>query len=126
MYKKSVVQMRFFKPGSIREPPPLTQKETPMVNSKWQRLLLLGVFLFTTLFPMGAALAASPAGGAQATSCLQTLTEDLGTVLPGSAFSDRISQCPLTGVADRGGLILVTGLADINSGGWRDAGAGSR
>jgi hypothetical protein len=92
-----------------------------MVHPKWHRMLTLAALLLTTLFAVSAALAASPSADAKATSCLQTIKEDLGTVLPGSAFSDRISECPLSGVADRG-IIPVTGAADTSSS-YRDAGA---
>jgi hypothetical protein len=72
-------------------------------------------------------------------SCLHSLKEDLGTVLP-RAWSDNNPQlCERPVVADAG-LIPVTGEVNsrlswrdagasvvlLSSGGWRDAGAGSR
>ena len=94
-----------------------------MVRYKWQRMLTLLALLLATLFPVGTALAAPAAVQAHSgdfISCLQTTKEDLGTVLPGSAFSDRISECPLSGVADLGPIPLT---GDVNASVWRDAGA---
>jgi hypothetical protein len=94
-----------------------------MTHPNWQRKVLLGALLLATLFPAGAAFAAPAAIPAQSrdfSSCLQRVKEDLGTVLPGSAFANSIRQCPLSGVADRG-IIPVTG--SVNSSSWRDAGA---
>ena len=112
-----------------------------MVHYKWQRMFTLAALLLATAFPVGAALAApaaGPAHNADLVGCLEKAKEDLGTVLPGSAFSDRISLCPLSGHADFG-LIPLTGQVNtlgwrdvgasavvVSSGGWHDVGAGSR
>ena len=113
-----------------------------MVYAKWQRVFSIGVLLLASLLPAGLALAApaaSSAHDAAFSSCLQTLKEDLGTVLPGS-WSDTNTQLCLLPAAAGTSLIPVTGdvnsslswsdagvrAALLSSGGWHDAGAGSR
>jgi hypothetical protein len=113
-----------------------------MVHIKWQRILAVGAFLLVSLLPAGLALAApgaSSAHDAAFSSCLQGLKEDLGTVLPGS-WSVNDPQLCLRPDAASAGLIPVTGGVNnslswrdagasagrVSSGGWHDAGAGSR
>ncbi len=140
-----------------------------MFHHRWQRILSVGALLLTTVLPLGVVLAAPAAGAsynaALAPSCLQTLKEGLGTVLPGawsengptyqnlkedlgtvlpSGWSENGPTECLRVASTNAGLIPVTGglgnsvvwldagasrgvsAAFSTSGGWRDAGAGSR
>jgi len=113
-----------------------------MKRFTWQRMFIAATLLFTALFPAGAALAANPAHSAGfLPSCLQIMKEDLASVLPGSSSLDLPAVCSRTAPTSAG-LIPVTGdvsrsvpwsdagaslgLSGGGSGGWRDAGAGSR
>jgi len=111
-----------------------------MFHSRWQRSLLVAALLFTTMIPFSVALAAPAAGP----SCLQTLKQGLGTVLPGSSAKlgptyQSVKQdlgtvlpgawsglgpteCLRLASADAA-LIPVSGGVG-NSVVWRDAGAG--
>jgi hypothetical protein len=111
-----------------------------MNRIKWQRMFIAATLLFTTLFPVGAALAASPAHSTDfLPSCLQSLRENLGTVSPGSSVESQSNQCdravsadaafiPVTGGVSRSAPWSDAGVSLHLSGssGWRDAGAGSR
>ena len=106
-----------------------------MMHLKWQRLCLVVMLSLAVLYQASAAAAAPRADP----SCLQSLKEALGTVLPGSASPNQPTQCDPTGSAGIG-LIPITGAADssvswsdvgagvslTSSGSWRDAGAGVR
>ncbi len=108
----------------------------------WQRMLIAATLLLTTLFPAGAALAASPALSTDfLPSCLQSLKQSLGTVSPGPWVESQTNLCDRL-VASGAGLIPATGgvsrstswsdagaslnVSGGSSGGWRDASAGSR
>ena len=110
-----------------------------MFHFKWQRILLVAGLLFTTAVPFSVALA-SPAA---APSCLQTLKEGLGTVLPGSRAAlgptyqsvkqdlGTVLPGPWSGLAPTECLCLASADAALipvsggvgNSVVWRDAGA---
>jgi hypothetical protein len=111
-----------------------------MAHIKWQRMFAVGILLLTTLFPVGAALAASPLHPACFNpSCLQRVNEDVGSVLPEASSSNFPQQCDRLGSAGMG-IIPVTGEVNGSASwrgvgtlpspsalsGWHDAGAGSR
>jgi hypothetical protein len=112
-----------------------------MVHVKWQRMFVFGALVLAAVYPVGAALAASHSTPQQQpgfSSCFQRVKEDLGTVLPGASSENNPKQCDRLGSAGTG-LIPVTGEVNgsvswrdmgasglLGSGGWHDAGAGSR
>ncbi len=115
-----------------------------MNHIKWQRMVTIGVLLLAAAYPAGEALAApaaAPSHSGDFTSCQQSFKDVMGVVVPSLVSEESATECILSGstnsnliplTGDVSGILTFrdvgasAGLLFSSTGGWRDAGAGSR